>query len=515
MNKAPNSYRKHIREGNYKAFYFNILFVSVLLLGCEKQTEEDVYINIVSEEEKTLLPSGGSDYVQMISHSTVGDNWEPTFEENVSWLEVNKNSFRLQIRAEPNNSKEERSVTILFEFEGRVVDQILIKQPKFSPYTIIEDDVNFNANTGVIESYTGQASDIIVPPNFNGIKITGIGERAFCPIGLQSTILTSVILSEGITSIGEAAFSHNQISYVILPESISIIEDDAFSNNEILNLVLNEGLTYLGSWAFSNNKIENLVIPSTLEVIENVSFGTNNLSKINIPNSIEYIGGGAFSGNNLTTLEIPSSVNYIGNNAFGDNMLNSITIPNTITFIGYGSFNSNSISEINGEASNGIIYKRNSDGSDDISEIISYGGTIDMIDFIPNNVKKIGERAFDGNNLTEIIIPKTVNSIGEYAFSFNNLTKVIIPSSIEYIGSSAFSKNELKSVFFEEKSYLKEISSDAFAYNDELVYIILPENANENFYRYKDSRDLNYSENDSILNLYLTYSAVDLSGSKL
>lgn len=59
---------------------------------------------------------------------------------------------------------------------------------------------------------------------------------------------------------------------------------------------------------------------------------------------------------------------------------------------------------------------------------------------IPNSVKSIGYRAFDGcNNLTSIDIPDGVTSIGGYAFfGCSNLTNITIPDSVKSIEYAAF-----------------------------------------------------------------------------
>ena len=60
---------------------------------------------------------------------------------------------------------------------------------------------------------------------------------------------------------------------------------------------------------------------------------------------------------------------------------------------------------------------------------------------IPNTVKIIGDRAFEGNHLTSVTIPTSVTSIGNSAFSKNHLTSVTIPNSVTSIGSGAFRKD--------------------------------------------------------------------------
>ena len=57
---------------------------------------------------------------------------------------------------------------------------------------------------------------------------------------------------------------------------------------------------------------------------------------------------------------------------------------------------------------------------------------------IGNSVTSIGERAFEGNQLTTVTIPNSVTSIGESAFSSNQLTNVTIGNGVTSIGKGAF-----------------------------------------------------------------------------
>lgn len=68
---------------------------------------------------------------------------------------------------------------------------------------------------------------------------------------------------------------------------------------------------------------------------------------------------------------------------------------------------------------------------------------IDFNDFINCNIVSIGDYAFAGENLKEVILPDTLLDIGDYAFyGCSKLKKVYIPYSCVYVGYHAFnSKN--------------------------------------------------------------------------
>ena len=129
------------------------------------------------------------------------------------------------------------------------------------------------------------------------------------------------------------------------------------------------------------------------------------------------------------------AVTSIGNFAFYSNNLTSVTIPSSVTSIGISAFNNNQLPD-----SKAFIYKRNSNGSEDKTKLVSYGGAKRNGVVIPSNVTSIGYRAFQNNSLTSVTIPNSVTSIGFKAFQNNSLTSVTIPSSVTSIGGYAFSK---------------------------------------------------------------------------
>ena len=90
---------------------------------------------------------------------------------------------------------------------------------------------------------------------------------------------------------------------------------------------------------------------------------------------------------------------------------------------------------------------------------------------IPNSVKSIGQSAFDENKLTEVIIPNSVTSIGENAFYDNELTEVIIPNSVKIIGGGAFRINKLAEVIIGNS--VESIGDYAFIGN-QLTHVIIP-----------------------------------------
>lgn len=84
---------------------------------------------------------------------------------------------------------------------------------------------------------------------------------------------------------------------------------------------------------------------------------------------------------------------------------------------------------------------------------------------------RIGYKAFQSKNITEIIIPDSVTSIGGFAFeNCTGLTSIVIPDSVTTIESYAFYQSALQKV--ELGTGLQEIQSNAFALISNLNRII-------------------------------------------
>ena len=218
-----------------------------------------------------------------------------------------------------------------------------------------------------------------------------------------------VVIEDGVTSIGERAFSNcSSLTNITIPNSVTSIGKYAFSYCSILtSITIPDSVTSIGKYAFHY---------------------CSNLTSITIPNSVTSIGNDAFSYcKSLTNITIPDSVTSIGNYAFrGCSSLTSITIPDSVTSIGDSAFEScRSLTSIT----------------------------------IPNSVTSIGDSAFEScRSLTSITIPNSVTSIGDSAFeSCRSLTSITIPDNVTSIGEAAFGNcSSLTTISLSCKSTLKK-----------------------------------------------------------
>ena len=72
-------------------------------------------------------------------------------------------------------------------------------------------------DTAEIKAYTGEETELIIPSELNGVKVTTIGAKAF----LSFIRLKSVVIPDGVISIGNSAFSScKYLSSVIIPNTV-------------------------------------------------------------------------------------------------------------------------------------------------------------------------------------------------------------------------------------------------------------------------------------------------------
>lgn len=164
----------------------------------------------------------------------------------------------------------------------------------------------------------------------------------------------------------------------------------------------------IGTRAFSGLGIESLLLPNTLKIIGISAFENNNIETLIIPDSVENIKPMAFMGNKLTSLKIGKNVSNIGIEAFNNNLL---------------------------PYDEAYIYYR-SDGGENRTILIGYGGKKRDIVILPSQIETIYLSALADNNIKQIELNEGLERIEMNAFSGNLITNITIPSSVNIINDS-------------------------------------------------------------------------------
>ena len=187
--------------------------------------------------------------------------------------------------------------------------------------------------------YTGTNKALTLPTNCNG-KPYDIYPCAFS----GCTSLTSVVIGDSVTSIGNYAFSGcTSLTSVVIGDSVTSIGDSAFRRcTSLTSVTIPDSVTSIDEGAFYGcTSLTSVVIgDSVTSIDEGAFYGCTSLTSIEIPDSVTSIVDFAFQNcTSLTSIEIPDGVTSIGDYAFNCcYSLASIVIPDSMTSIGYAAF---------------------------------------------------------------------------------------------------------------------------------------------------------------------------------
>jgi hypothetical protein len=151
-------------------------------------------------------------------------------------------------------------------------------------------EINPGGKTVTITNYSGPP-DVIIPSTINGLEITSIGDDAF-----SDDDVTSVWIPYGVTNIGNSAFNACvALTNVSIPNSVTTIGDMAFAGAGLTSLTVPDSIANMGVGAFGD---------------------CGDLTNLTLDYGVSSIESNLFSGTALTTVMIPASVTNIGTFAF-------------------------------------------------------------------------------------------------------------------------------------------------------------------------------------------------------
>ncbi len=300
------------------------------------------------------------------------------------------------------------------------------------------------------------------------------------------------------------------ISSCEINNKTKIIYDNAFVGcNKLVSIDLSNSIISIGEMAFYSTSIESISIPANVKYIGNAAFASMSLNSITVnadnaaytskgnclievatktliagcmesiipnDNSIEHIGDKAFYGFTLKTLTLPESIVSIGNEAFDNcyTIAEEIIIPKNVTSIGTRAFSPYIFEVVKVAPENTTYILKDNCLIEIASKKLILGKETSVIPS-DGSVTVIGESAFEGCDIKNIIIPACITAIEDYAFQycsylegvtfeensqltsigkdafcFSNIVSITIPASVTSISSSAFSLClELETITFE------------------------------------------------------------------
>lgn len=299
----------------------------------------------------------------------------------------------------------------------------------------------------------GSAVSIIRAGAFKGcssLKEADFSECTISTIGYESfsgcTSLTSVLLHETLTDIGERAFENTAIKSIEFGKNVNSIGKDAFLGNSVLEAInvvdknkeysTNDGVLY-------NKKGNSLVI-----------YPAGKAAAFEVPQGVEEIREGAFKNASLTqiTFTEDSALNTIRNNAFENAKITAISLPEAVTVINAETFKNatslktvelgSQVTYIGASAFEGAVALTDISLPDTVTDIstAAFKNAGLVTANIGNGVVRINSEAFAGNKaLKEIVLGEKLEKLGEGAFKgCVALAKINLPAKVNNIGKAVF-----------------------------------------------------------------------------
>lgn len=329
--------------------------------------------------------------------------------------------------------------------------------------------------------------------------VTSIGHYAF----YYCLKMTSITIPDSVTSIGHYAFAHcYELKSITIPDSVTSLGDymcygctrmdsatignsvtsiSAFAFyqcNSLKDMTIGNSVTSIGEDAFHCSRLEDVYI-TDIYAWRDVTFMTDWSNPMDIGDNLHILDT---QGNEVTEFVWDSSRTTIPAGMFEQcSGLTSITIPASVTSIGQRAFyNCSSLTSITIP-----------DSVTSIPNYTFYGCAALASITIPDRVTSIGSGAFEGcssltsimipdgvtsigyamfrecNSLTIITIPDSVTSINDYAFeACSSLTSIMISGSVTYIAEHTFYRSAVRDIYYcGSEGNLRNYSNERVHYN--------------------------------------------------
>ncbi|MCI1734268.1 MAG: leucine-rich repeat domain-containing protein [Bacilli bacterium] len=260
-------------------------------------------------------------------------------------------------------------------------------------------------------------------------NVTEIGESAFAN---NADLATLSILGSSVT-IGANAFNSPYVNYLTLGFAPSGTTDTSVTPNthtwwgeqyglpggQLSSVTLTEGVTSIGDYAFYDTATKELTLPSTLTSIGAHAFELTALSDVSFDDPLTTIGESAFNNCSMTELTLGSNITSIGKDAFYGNPMATLTL----------GFNPVGVSDDSVSPATHAWWG---------SAIGPDGINLTSLT-LTETVTAIGDYAFIGTSLTDVTVPsKDSFTIGAGAFDGCDLYELSFPSTVTAIGDGAF-----------------------------------------------------------------------------
>lgn len=293
--------------------------------------------------------------------------------------------------------------------------------------------------------------DITLPAS-----LKSVGNEAFAGLGESVTVVISD--SENVLTFGNNVFSGCEIDSLELPANADV-STNFFAGMTVSSLTVSDANPRLVT-------IDSVLYTKKTDGTPDILLFYPKLynDEFVVPDGVTAIADGAFRGESwIETLTLPASLTSVGREAFrGMECLATVTFNGTsgkLTIGAYAFYEAENLETVE--------FK---DGLDVVIGEYAFAGTNDLTNLSLGGTTVIGAHAFENAacySSVTLTIPETLVSIGDYAFSGACLVEVIFPetSALRTIGGYAFSDVGLSGTLTIPAS-VTEIYAYAFGGND-------------------------------------------------
>ncbi len=344
-------------------------------------------------------------------------------------------------------------------------EETTTEEPEWSEQAPAEDTRGLtfafseDGQTVSITGFDGSRSVVEIPQTYGGAKVTSIASGAF----RGQTMITDVIIPEGVTYIGREAFAGcSALVHVQIPTSVTQVGANLFEGTPY-DSTLTGDLVYINTILYrcQSDATTVSIRQGTTVIAEEAFVNRVNLAAIIVPDGVTYIGSNAFKDcSALSQIEIPTSVRDIVANAFDGTKwyeerkhemiyINDLLyrVPAEIIVSGEQPTGSLSDQDAAAMAKSGvetqIVPNTNvivQEGTTTICTLAFANTPVQTVQF-PSTLTTIRYGAFQNcTQLREITIPASVTFIESGSFqNCSALQTITIPQNVSYLGASAFS----------------------------------------------------------------------------
>lgn len=253
--------------------------------------------------------------------------------------------------------------------------------------------------------YDNDLEEIYIPAS-----VTSIGDEVFSycsklktihvdPGNKNFTVVDDVLFTKSMDTLIVYPCGKKDKTYVV-PKGVKTIGGGSFSDSVLETVILSDGVTSIGRTSFWGcQELKELAIPASVTKIHDLAFGSYNynLTRIDVAagnKKFASIDGVLFDKGIKTLIQYPNSKDSA-----------EYAIPDTVTAVKTEAFgNSRYLKRITLSAK-----------MKNIDDYLFYACDLESV-IIPNGVTKIGDYAFGYSNDVRVSVPPSVKTIGANAF---------------------------------------------------------------------------------------------------